>query len=121
MSGLSRYWFTTHTGTPLASSGSGGPKVPPFSEFLPVEPSPVQFGLVVASQPERQKFRLVLLGTRKLCELPVTPLSRSLPLEATRNVSWRGPPSARLAQLASGNVVDVVVPQLVPVHGLQRR
>src|SRR5262249_49708851 len=46
--------FTTQTGVPTVSSGSGAPKVAPLIEPAPVAPVPVHWKLVVPSHPSRQ-------------------------------------------------------------------
>ena len=46
----------------------------------------------------------------KLCELPVQPLSRSLPDGPTVRTTWSGPPSGLPWQVSGGSVVVVVVP-----------
>src|SRR5437016_1228747 len=82
----------THTGTDCAISGSGGPKVAPLSEPAPVSPLASHTGLVLASHPVRQSFTLERGGVGKLCEMPVHPLSRSLPASAVERSISSGPP-----------------------------
>src|SRR5690349_6479307 len=50
-------------------------------------------GLLEVSQPDRQKTTLASLMTGKLCDVPVQPLSRSVPWPRTVNVIWSGPPA----------------------------
>src|SRR5581483_2199712 len=70
---VSRYRLMTHTGTLDAKSGRGAPKVVPFGVPAPVAPVAWQTEFVLASQPDRQKERLLLATTGKFCEMPVTP------------------------------------------------
>src|SRR5262245_42824685 len=80
----------TQTGTPEARSGRGAPNVGPFSELSPVVPLPSHSVSEVPSQLLRQYLRVEPWMIGKLCELPVHPLSRSLPVEGTWRVIWFG-------------------------------
>src|SRR5262245_62059096 len=80
----------TQTGTPEASSGRGAPKVGPLSELSPVVPLPSHSVSEVPSQLLRQYLRVEPWMIGKLCELPVHPLSRSLPVDGTWRVIWFG-------------------------------
>src|SRR5262249_52269712 len=76
--------FTTHTGVFAASSGSGAPNVVPFCEFGPVVAVAMQF----TPSGQLRVYRIeepLMMG--KLCEMPVQPLSRSLPVAGTVSVS----------------------------------
>jgi len=77
----------THTATPCAMSGSGGPNVAPLIDCAPTGPIMSQTGwpgaVVPASHPVRQTFSGERGSTGKLCETPVHPLSRSVPLSPT--------------------------------------
>src|SRR6185369_14971457 len=55
--------------------------------------SSTQFGLDDVSQPVTHMRNVEAAGTGKLCERPVTPLSRSVPLAATTIDTSRGPPA----------------------------
>src|SRR5262245_58492363 len=90
----------TQTGTPDARSGRGAPNVGPFSEPSPVVPLPSHMVSEVPSQLLRQYLRVEPWMVGKLCELPVHPLSRSLPVDGTWSVIWfaRLAPSLRGAQ-----------------------
>src|SRR5690348_7630173 len=103
----------TQTGTLDANSGSGAPNVVPLTVLAPVEPVAVHTEFVLASQPLRQNDRLLPWTTGKFCEIPVTPLSRSVPLPEVVRSSCRGPLPGFIAHEAStfpaGMVVDVVV------------
>src|SRR5215469_359241 len=94
---VSWYWFTTQTGTFAASRGRGAPKVAPFRLPAPVAPVPVHSKVLVPSQPLRQYFRVEPSITGKLWDVPVHPLSRSLPL-----------PSSGCAGSAGGGTVRVI-------------
>src|SRR5262245_3807797 len=83
----------TQTGTPPAISGSGGPKNCPFTEPCPVGPFAVHIGFDVLSHPWRQNVVVASLMTGKLCDVPVQPLSRSVPWPRIVNTSWSGPPA----------------------------
>src|SRR5262245_63906502 len=63
-----------------ATRGRGAPKVVPLRLLLPVVPVPVQVVTLVPSHPFRQYLRVVPPRIGKLCDTPLTPLSRSLPL-----------------------------------------
>src|SRR6185369_10791209 len=90
---LSAHLLTTQIGTLLARSGSGAPNVAPVGVPSPV----VALKSQTVSLPELQFDRQPSIrpfGTRmKLCELPVQPLSRSVPVVPIVNVSSWGPPS----------------------------
>src|SRR5262245_55870083 len=90
----------TQTGTPEARSGRGAPKVGPLSDPSPVVPLPSHSVSPVTSQLLRQYLRVEPWMIGKLCELPVHPLSRSLPVDGTWRVIWFGrfAPSLRGAQ-----------------------
>src|SRR5262245_4850623 len=81
------YRLMTQTGTPVVRSGRGAPKVRPLTTGLVavgvpslVVPVPVQWKFVFPSQPVRQYVSFEPPMTGKLCDVPVQPLSRSLPL-----------------------------------------
>src|SRR5262249_9484613 len=74
------YRFTTQTGMLAAMRGRGAPKVGPLRLLSPVVPVPVQVVTLVPSHPLRQYLRVVPPMIGKLCDTPLTPLSRSLPL-----------------------------------------
>src|SRR6266849_4364017 len=93
-------------------SGRGGPKVSVLSAPAPVAPVASHTGFVLASHPERQSVTNERGGVGKLCEMPVQPLSRSLPVAPLERSSSSGPPAAFLVVQASGGV---------PVGGLQCR
>src|SRR5438876_6456746 len=82
----------THTATPCAMSGSGGPNVAPLIELAPTAPMRSQTGFVLASHPERQTLSVARGSTGKLCEMPVHPLSRSVPVSAVERSASSGPP-----------------------------
>src|SRR5207249_7750017 len=75
--------LVTHTGTFAARSGRGGPNVSVLIEPVPVGPQRPQSGFVVSSHPTRHNFSIEPPTTGKLCDVPVHPLSRSVPLLAT--------------------------------------
>src|SRR5262245_32522138 len=84
--------FTTHTGTPEASSGRGAPNVAPLTAVVCPSSSP-HCGFEVAPQPVRHTRSSELETTGKLWLEPVQPLSRSVPADAARSWSSRGPPA----------------------------
>src|SRR4030095_13307759 len=75
---------------PAASSGSGAPKVGPLSVPSPVSPLPSHSVSEVPSQLLRQYLSVEPWITGKLCEVPVQPLSRSLPVDGVCSVIWFG-------------------------------
>ena len=84
-------------------SGSGGPKVTPLSEPAPVGAVPLQTGFVLSAvHSVRQSFRRASLMTGKLCELPVHPLSRSVPVPRVFSTSSFGPPAGFAGQSVDG-------------------
>src|SRR5262245_60428886 len=83
--------FCTHTGTPAASSGTGEPKLAPFTTLVCASSS-VHCGLLVLSHPTRQMRSGEFGTTGELCDEPVVPLSRSVPEMAAASRSSRGPP-----------------------------
>ena len=89
------FWkrLVTQTGTLAARSGRGGPNTSVLIEPTPVGPLRVQTGLLVVSQSVRQSFRFEPPTTGKLCDVPVHPLSRSVPLLATVTVAMLPPPA----------------------------
>src|SRR5438876_8217278 len=95
----------THTATPCAMSGSGGPNVAPLIDPAPTAPMMSQTGFVLASHPERQTFSDARGSTGKLCEMPVHPLSRSVPVSAVERSASSGPPWGFMQ-----GIVVVVVP-----------
>src|SRR4029450_11094051 len=98
----------TQAGTPEASSGSGAPNVGPLSVPSPVAPVPSHTVSVVPSQLLRPYLRVEPWMIGKLCELPVQPLSRSLPVDGTCRVIWFGKLglSVRSGHTAPGVPVD---------------
>jgi hypothetical protein len=90
LSGAKR--FTTQTGAPTASSGNGAPKVLPFEVFVAASSS-TQGAPDAPSQPARHTRSRALEGIGKLCESPVKPLSRSVPIPGVVSRSSRGPPA----------------------------
>ena len=62
----------------------------------------VQTGVAVVSQPVRQSFRFEPPTTGKLCDVPVHPLSRSVPLLATVTVAMLPPPAGFAGHFATG-------------------
>src|SRR5947208_1922899 len=72
----------------------------------PTAPMRSQTGFVLASHPERQTFSDARGSTGKLCEMPVHPLSRSVPLSAVARSASSGPPWG----FTQGIVVVVVPP-----------
>ena len=85
--------LVTHTGTFAARSGKGGPNVSVLIEPVPVGPQRPQSGFVVSSHPTRHNFSIEPPTTGKLCDVPVHPLSRSVPLLATVTSASLGPPA----------------------------
>src|SRR5207244_11297002 len=83
-------------------SGSGGPKVTPLIESAPVGAVPLQTGFVVSSHSVRQSFSKASLMTGKLCEVPVHPLSRSVPVPRVFSTSSFGPPAGFAGQSVDG-------------------
>src|SRR5207237_10523885 len=83
----------TQTGTPCAMRGSGGPNVGPLIVPAPTGAQASQRGFVLASHVLRHRFTADRGGVGKLCEIPVQPLSRSLPVSAVRRSSSSGPPA----------------------------
>src|SRR2546427_8903107 len=112
------HWWTTQTGTLAARSGSGAPKVAPLGVPAPTDAVVSQGGVPSGPQVLRHAFSVELPTTGELCDVPVWPLSRSVPLVATtRSISF-GPPAglafAPVQDTCCGMVVVVVmVPQLV--------
>src|SRR5206468_3413557 len=102
--------LVTQTGTLAASSGRGGPKTSVLSEPAPVGPQMPQSGLVVSSHPTRQNFSCEPPTTGKLCDVPVHPLSRSVPVLATVTSAPLGPPAGFGGQVAAVGGT--------PVHGM---
>src|SRR5437867_6098380 len=88
----------TQTGTCAARSGSGGPKVTPLSDPVPIGPVAVQFGFVLSSHPLMHMKSCEPGVTGKLCDVPVQPLSRSVHLSATVRTTSSGPPWAFFGQ-----------------------
>src|SRR5262249_17964238 len=86
------YRLTTQTGMACAMSGSGGPKVRPLMLSGPVGAIASQTGFVVASQPVRHSWSAVRCGKTKLGEVPVQPMSKSVPDAQVRNATSSGPP-----------------------------
>src|SRR5439155_24622318 len=105
----------TQTGTCAARSGSGGPKGTPLSVPAPIGAVAVQFGFVLASHPLMQRKSCEPGVTRKLWDVPVQPLSRSVHLSATVRIASSGPPCGFLGQGGRGSVVVVVVANAVVV------
>src|SRR5688572_2931453 len=103
MASLNR--FTTQTGTLDASSGSGAPNVGPLIVPSPTGPFTTQDVSPAVSHSERHTFSEPFGVTAKFCEIPVQPLSRSLPVCAMVILSLSGPPAALSGQIApSGGV-----------------
>src|SRR5262245_29072642 len=102
----------TQTGTLWAISGSGGPKLGPL---LLAGAVASHTGLELASHPLRQSFRNERCGTGKLWEMPVHPLSRSVPDDPVSRHASSGPPLG--FGLGQSNVLHV--PVEVPLGGLQ--
>src|SRR5439155_11856336 len=71
----------------------------------PTAPMTSQTGFVLASHPERQTFSDARGSTGKLCEMPVHPLSRSVPVSAVARSASSGPPWGFMQ-----GIVVVVVP-----------
>src|SRR5688572_23611412 len=71
--------FTTQTATPPATSGSGGPRVGLLNVPGPVMPLMSQSGSLALSQFVRHASTCTSSITGKLNDVPVQPLSRSLP------------------------------------------
>src|SRR5439155_7813655 len=113
---VTSFWkrLVTQTGTLAARSGRGGPKTSVLIEFTPVGPVMVQTGVAVVSQPLRQSFRFEPPTTGKLCDVPVHPLSRSVPLLATVTVAMLPPPAGFAGHGGTP-------PQACPVHFAHRR
>src|SRR5262245_21377938 len=83
--------FTTQTGAPTASSGRGAPKVFELVVFVAASFS-VHGASDEPSHPARHTRRRAFEGTGKLCESPVQPLSRSVPMPGVVRRSSLGPP-----------------------------
>src|SRR2546428_6145450 len=94
--------LTRQTATPPAITGSGGPKVVPLSEPVPVGPFAVHVVVPAASQPLRQSFNCNFAGKGKLCSAPVQPRSRSVPWSSRVKTTSSGPPPMFFGQAASG-------------------
>src|SRR5262249_36799999 len=84
--------FTTQTGMPAASSGSGAPNVAPLTTLVCAWSS-VHCGFDVAPHPVRHTLSSEFETTGKLWLAPVQPLSRSVPDAAATSRSSRGPPA----------------------------
>src|SRR6185503_15284833 len=84
---------TKHTGTLLASSGTGGPNVGP--DPVPGRTCAHRSHSVsaVPSQPLTQASTCAFITARKLWASPVHPMSRSEPLSPNRTIRRSGPPS----------------------------
>src|SRR2546428_246736 len=108
----------THTATPCAMSGSGGPNVAPLIDPAPTAPMTSQTGFVLASHPERQTFSVARGSTGKLCEMPVHPLSRSVPVSAggkpDTSVWLTQSATEKLQEPPTGAVSVTVTPATVP-------
>src|SRR5947207_6436148 len=102
--------LTTQTGTPAATSGSGGPKVSVLIEPAPVGPFAVHGVVPAASHPLRQSLSFEFAGTGKLCDVPVQPLSRSVPWSSVVKIASSGPPAAFGGQAASGTALATQAP-----------
>src|SRR5207249_279452 len=102
--------LTTQTGTPAATSGSGGPKVLVLIEPAPVGPFAVHGVVPAASHPLRQSFSFEFAGTGKLCDVPVQPLSRSVHWSSVVKIASSGPPAVFGGQTASGTALAGQLP-----------
>src|SRR6186713_3394086 len=112
---LSAHLLTTQTGVLLARSGNGAPNVGPFGVPSPTAALKSHSVSLPELQFDRQPSRTPF-GTRmKLCELPVQPLSRSVPCWPIVSTSSFGPPSGLAAQVF-GRVPPLQSPE---EHGLQ--
>ena len=72
-----RHRLTTQTGTLLAKSGSGAPKISPLPVPGPIFPQTSHTVSLVELQPLRQTASFPLGTSGKLCAFPVHPMSRS--------------------------------------------
>src|SRR5207247_4996112 len=79
--------LTTQTGTLAARSGSGAPNVSPLGVPGPTDACRSQGGVPSGPQLRRHALSVELATTGKLCEMPVQPMSRSVPLLATTRSS----------------------------------
>src|SRR5438045_9649275 len=94
----------TQTGTLCAIKGRGGPNVGPLTEPTPTGPVASHTGFVLASHVVRHRLTLDFSGVGKLCEMPVHPLSRSVPESMVERSIWSGPPARFLVHNPGGTV-----------------